>query len=236
MNSRPYKPESETDVDGFIAAFQLGEVNEPLPGYTNLAKPLANGSIDYKLHHALSRIEEKRASLWQIEGRSERTQTGFALAVYVKFSNLICSAHPQYWRDREKASELADSALNILESAIEILNSEPIPDILTLKKLGIPVLSADPQNQIDKIRNWLEAIRPDQQLLVGRNSKNMHGVSARDRNIAVRISDFLTFQIADGCASEVAVIVSHLVKKTIRTKDVDDWLRKRPNKDPDLES
>ena len=235
---KPYlfKPESEADPDGFVKCFQESENEEPFAGYTNLAKPLPNGSIDYKLYCAFAKIEKKRVKLWKIGRPPERLYTAFSLAASIKSAMFTNSAHPQYWRDREKASIAADGTLNNLEELIAILDSDHIPDYLILKKKAHPALLDDPKTHIEKIRNWLVAIRPDKHMLEGRNSRNQFGANARDRKVAIGISDFLLFQVEDKCTSEVAAIVSHLTQKTIRTTDVDDWIRKRRNKESGLES
>jgi len=236
MNPYTFKPENEADTDGFIKCFQVSENEEPFAGYTELAKPQTNGSIDYKLYCAFSKIEEKRAKLWELGRQHERLNTAFYLAASIKSACVTNSAHPQFWRDREKASIVADGTLKILEEIIAILDSDSIPDYLILKKMAHPALLDDPNEHIQQLRNWLEAIRPDEVMLEGRNSRNQFGATARDRKMAVGLSDFLLFLIEDKCTSEVAAIVSHLAQKTIRTTDVDGWLRKRRNKDPNLGS
>jgi len=236
MKQYTFKPEDEADTDGFIKCFQVSENEEPFAGYTELAKPTANGSIDYKLYCAFSKIEEKRVKLWELGRQHERLKIAFSLAASIKSAYFTNSAHPQFWRDREKASVVADGALKILEELVDILDSAYIPDYLILKKKAHPALLDDPKTHIEALRNWLEAIRPEEYMLEGRNSRNQFGATARDRKMAVGLSDFLLFLIDDKCTSEVATIVSHIVQKTIRTTDVDGWLRKRRNKDPNLGS
>jgi len=229
LNTIPEKtPEDQIDVSEFIKAYESGRDNGPLKRLAASKTQLAGRGQESKITHALSKLEAKRSRAWTKTESLTRLNVGVQIGLVVSLLVMELLTPIEDLRSKDALVEVGLYALGTLESAIEMLEG-PYSQFALMKSKDEKIQATMPKKSIADLRNWLEAVRPDEWVRSTRNRKNQFKAGANDRRAATTLSRYFDYLLGDPCTSETAAFVSALTGKTIRARDVYDWVTKDPN-------